>query len=85
MKVKWQSRTFFAEVAEALKIPTDQILAAWRKEDDGPVFVLYSTDAIVPDPLIYEATLGSEDGVLVPVGEPRRAGRFSEIAGRARR
>lgn len=82
MKAEWKGRTFFAEVAEALGCETDQVLAAWRRDDHGVVCALYSVDREA-DPTIYERDLDRDaDGVFVAMGEPKESGRFSEIVGK---
>lgn len=86
MRAEWKGRTFFAEVAEALAVDTDQVLAAWQTGDnDRTVHVLYSTSPDA-DPMVYEGELyRREDGVLLAIGSPKEAGLFSSIAQGRRR
>ena len=64
MRSEWAPRTAFAEVAEALGVATDEVMAAVRRGDR--VFVLYSTDTSDLDSaLVHEAILEPDaDGVL---------------------
>lgn len=68
-QAEWVSRHRFAEVAEALHVTTDQIVAAIAQDDRG-VTVLFSAD---PDPTpttkLSSARLERSDDDLLSVAE----------------
>jgi hypothetical protein len=68
-RAEWASRTAFAEAAEALRIPSDLVVAAVATAPDR-VMTLWTPTGEDDAPL-YSTTLGRDaDGVLVPMGEP---------------
>lgn len=69
-RAEWEDKPFFAEIAEALKIRTDQILAVFAP-GDGALLALYTpADDPLEDPRIFRVILKREaDDILVPVTE----------------
>lgn len=60
MNSEWKSRTAFAEIAEALEIDTDQVMAALPLDGGQGWLVLYT-----PDDWVHRALLGRDpDNVL---------------------
>lgn len=79
-KVKWGGRALFHESAEALDVPTDQIMGAMWK--DGVLTVLYNPGEYSLDAQVWTAFLerSSDDGVLL-VREARPIGKtFGDMA-----
>lgn len=83
---RWARAPEFAEVAEALGIPTDHILAMLPTDQNQRCHVLYTPE--LPehvthdsDPDVYEASLQRDaDGILVVFGEPRlKPGYWAEV------
>jgi hypothetical protein len=82
-RVEWGRGPDFAEVAEALRIPTDQIVGMLATEGSGDVTAMYSTGSGDAPP-VYAARLRRDaDGVLVPVGEHLHVPGFWEDAHKA--
>jgi len=70
-EVEWHKALDFAEVAEALGVPTDCIMAA-RNPEGGQVTVFYTPeDSDLENPTILAATLRrGADGVLFLASQP---------------
>lgn len=67
-RAEWAGRTQFAEVAEAVGVPTDCIMAA--VETDGRVTVMFSRPE--DETVVYgQAFRRDADGVLRAASEPR--------------
>lgn len=68
---EWRSRSFFAEMAETLKVDTKNVLAAhgFQKGDEEWFFVLYSPELDV-DELWSVWLRRGQDGILFE-GSPR--------------
>ena len=66
-RVEWQRRLAFVEVAEALGVNTDQIMATMPRHDY--VLALYTPHPTDP-PRIYAARLQRDGGLLNVVGTP---------------
>lgn len=70
-RAKWERGPTFAEVAEALAVPTDQIIGMVEK--DEKYLVMYSPDEYTPEnkPRVYVQTLQRDvDQIVVKFGGP---------------
>lgn len=66
-RAEWRGRSDFAEIAEALDVPTTAIMAAHAPQSDS-VLVLYSPDVENDETTIFRAMLRrSVDGTLFVV------------------
>lgn len=65
-RVKWTGRTDFAEAAEALKIPTDQVMAVTLR-DDGRLTVMWSDGVDDDAPICASVLARDRQGVPVVV------------------
>jgi len=64
-RYEWKDRTAFAEMAEALEIDTDEVMAANPLKDDKGFVVLYTVNTDSPDAIVWEALLArDDDGIL---------------------
>ena len=73
-RVEWHGRVDFAEAAEVVGVPTDQVLAI--NLHGGALLVLYTLADAEPedDVVVYSRLLARDrDGVLVPLGRGPRA------------
>jgi hypothetical protein len=62
-RIEWKSRLTFAEIAEALEIDSDEVMAATPIEDG--FLVLYTTNTHAPEAVVHDALLGRDDsGIL---------------------
>jgi len=81
-RVEWKGRVAFAEFAEALGVPTDQIMAAKLIPEDDPheVFVLFTRSPEYP-PMVWSVTLyRTTSGVFEMAGAPvKRPGMWEEL------
>ncbi len=76
-RTEWTDRTAFAEIAEALGVPTDMIMAV---HSDG--VVLWTDNADDDDEPIWFARVGRDaDGVMV-VGPRQSTGTIGEFKSR---
>lgn len=77
-EVQWRRNPDFAEVAEALKLRTDQILAAMVLEETIPVLYIPSDDN--PEEVWLATLKRDEQGILAVSGEPTQVfGAMEEI------
>lgn len=78
-ETRWSGKSSFAELAEALGISTDDVLASWN--DGGPALkVLYTRDNYEPTVIWCAALLRDQDGILRMHGEPvEQVGLWDEI------
>lgn len=67
----------FAEVAEALKVPTENVLS-FKQMDEG-IIALYSPDASVEDPEVYACALVRDDDGILQHSPPKWRGNWSDI------
>jgi len=75
MRAEWRGRADFHEVAEAVGVPTNAIVAAGAFGKD--VLVLYGKTASADWPPVFRVLLRrDEGGILQPVGEPEGVPHF---------
>lgn len=73
-EAKWASGPMFAEVAEAVGVPTDHILGMNPRNQGQEISVLFApelSEDLNEDPDVYGVLLKRDaDGILVKFGEP---------------
>lgn len=86
MKAVFRNGPDFAEVAEALHVPTDHVLAALPTQEQNAYTILYSKefppdlDVMRDSPEVFGARLTrGPDGILVLVGEKLLPGAWAEL------
>ena len=80
---RWGGGPDFAQVAEALKVPTNHIMSMVDPHD-GSYVVHFTWDAEAYPPVIFEAQLRPDaDGILIVCGDPvERPGMWEEVVAR---
>jgi hypothetical protein len=74
MRAEWKSRDQFAELAEAVGLPTDHIISAVNPPGTpgGTFVVLYSRDIVTKDTPVYSVVLvRDEQGILRRAAQER--------------
>jgi hypothetical protein len=78
--VEWRRRTAFAEVADALGIPTDQVMAAMPAQGGQPWTVLYTPErSDSPDAEVFAAHLDRDAGGVLVAYKRARAGTVADF------
>lgn len=81
-RAEWKSREEFAEVAEAIGVPTDHIMAVRWGGGDGDCIALWSADELAEalETVVFATVLRRDSaGILTVAVLPRRVGVVGEF------